>query len=82
MIDRDAIPVKYITGSYRYEPSYPAPEDLLWEIVSAGKKTVPADVSGGSPELLAKLESEGYIKIKNDKITVIKTPWDGTCDKQ
>ena len=82
MIDRDAIPVKYITGSYRYEPSYPAPEDLLWDIVSAGKKTVSIQAVSGELETLSALESEGYIRIKNDRITVIKTPWDGTCDKQ
>lgn len=82
MINEDLVPLKYITGSYRYEKQYPTAEDLLWDIVSIEKKSVTVDyIDWIEPEirdlLLDKLVENKNIKVNNGKIKILKTDWDG-----
>jgi len=82
MINEDLVPLKYITGSYRYEKRYPTAEDLLWDIVSIEKKSVTVDYIDWiedeiRDQLLGKLVESKNIKVNNGKITVLKTKWDG-----
>ena len=89
MVDINLVPVKYITGSYKYDDGYPSSYDLLWDIVSSGKKSADIDtVTGMFPDdpemisgILSELESSGYIRTNGKKITVTKTPWDGKGDE-
>lgn len=85
MINVEFIPVKYITGSYRYEEKYPDAQDLLWDIVSLGKKTISVESidwieNDKKEKLILELLENNYIKKNNNKISVIKTDWDGRCD--
>lgn len=86
MINQDLIPVRYITGTYRYADNYPTPEDLMWDIVSFGKKTVSADSidwieEEKKEEILECLQKAGFISIENNKINILKTYWDGRSYK-
>ncbi len=38
MIDIDLVPIKYITGSYKYESTYPTKEDFMWDMLCLGKE--------------------------------------------
>lgn len=90
MIDYAKVPVKYITGTYIYEESYPTPLDLLYEMATMCgerfKYDKLADVSRLDDDvlesLIEKLSDDGFVKTKNETITVIKTPWDGESDNQ
>lgn len=86
MIDINLIPIKYITGTYRYDESYPTADDLMWDLVAIGKKSVSLDsIDWIETEvlepLLDSLAGKGYIKNANNRITILKTDWDGQCDK-
>jgi len=87
MIDIDLVPIKYITGSYKYESTYPTKEDFMWDMVCLGKKSVGIDTithieKDVLDSIIETLEKEKYIKTSSNKISIIKTPWDGKSDKQ
>lgn len=80
------LPLKYITGSYKYDPVYPTKFDLLFELVNTGKKTINIDdidwiMSDIRNVLLNELVESGHIKINNNKLTIVKTFWDGWCNE-
>lgn len=86
MINVELIPIKYITGTYKFEKQYPTAEDLLWDIVTIGKKTLPVEQidwidEDKKDELLKHLSDNNYIKIANNKISILKTDWDGRRDQ-
>lgn len=86
MINIELIPIKYITGTYRYDEQYPTDKDLLWDIANIGKKNISIESIDWIEEekkniLLAKLENENYIKTKDNKITLLKTDWDGRSNE-
>lgn len=79
MINIELVPVKYITGTYKYDKDYPTSLDLLWDIVNIGKSTIAIDKidwidSEKRDELIKKLNGE-YINISGNNITIIKTDW-------
>lgn len=81
MINIELVPVKYITGTYKYDSKYPTAEDLLWDIVTIGKKTINTDSIDWVEEekrdkLVSILEKAGFIKNNNNKIIILKTYWD------
>ena len=84
-IDYNKVPVKYITGTYQYEETYPTACDLLYDMVSlCGQKfkydklayIVKLDYDK-LDELLLVLTDGGFVKKKDDNITILHTPWDG-----
>ena len=80
-IDIDNLPLKYITGSYRYDRTYPSDMDFLYDLVQTGKGGVKLDSIDwiGRDTALRLCESlcnDGFAEIRNGKINVIKTPWD------
>lgn len=86
MINIELVPIKYITGTYRYAKMYPTEKDLLWDIANIGKKNISIESIDWIEEekkddLLAKLENENYIKIKDNKIALLKTDWDGRSNQ-
>lgn len=84
-INYNKVPVKYITGTFQYEESYPTTSDLLFEMAticgSKFKYEKLLDIVKVEEEtiqdLLGILQDDGYVKISNGTITIIKTPWDG-----
>lgn len=79
MINIELVPVKYITGTYKYDKDYPTSIDLLWDIVNIGNPTIAVDKidwidSERRDELIKKLNGE-YINISGNNITIIKTDW-------
>lgn len=82
MIDVKNLPLKYITGSYKYDPVYPTTMDLLFDIANTGKKSISVDdvdwiEDDVKSHMISELVDSGYIKLNNNKITIIKTDWDG-----
>ena len=90
MIDYNKVPVKYITGTYQYESTYPTSDDLLYDMVvycgqkfKYGKLTEVVSADGDIlAELMQELVNRGNIKVKDDNITILNTPWDGESDNQ
>ena len=85
MISIDNLPIKYITGSYKYDKLYPTQEDLLWDMINFGKKSFNIEYIDFIENelrdcLLNELETKKFIKIKDNKVTILNTPWNGTRD--
>lgn len=85
MINIDNLPIKYITGSYKYDKLYPTQEDLLWDMINFGKKSFNIEYIDFIENelrdcLLNELETKKFIKIKDNKVTILNTPWNGTHD--
>lgn len=79
-IDINNLPLKYITGSYRYDKTYPSGMDFLYDLVQTGKGGIKLDSVDwvGRDTVLRLCESlsnDGYVEVKNGKIIVLKTPW-------
>lgn len=82
MINVDKLPLKYITESYRLNNDYPTPLDLLYDISKTGKTqdiTAFAECYDDAETVknkLTELEELGYVKTTNNKVKLVKTPWD------
>lgn len=79
-ISIDNLPLKYITGSYRYDRTYPSGMDFLYDLVQTGKSGIKLDTidwvgRDTATRLCESLLNDGYVEVKNGKIIVLKTPW-------
>lgn len=79
-INIDNLPLKYITGSYRYDKNYPSDMDFLYDLVQTGKGGIKLDSvdwvgRDTALRLCESLSDDGYVEVRNGKIIVIKTPW-------
>ena len=72
--------LKYKTGVYKFSPSYPTKEDILYElskmpeekrILSNYMKRFKADTSANAKFSMSLLESDGKILVEDDKITIL-----------
>jgi len=81
MINIDNLPLKYLTGSYRFDKDYPSETDFLYDLVQTGKRCVRLDSidfvgKDTAVSLCESLSNEGFVDFDGSKITVLKTPWD------
>ena len=81
-IDIDSLPLKYITGSYRFGKGYPDCMDFLYDLVQTGRGSVKLESADWVEPVVAlrlcrELEDMGFVEMKNgNTINIKRTPWD------
>lgn len=81
MINIDNLPLKYLTGSYRFDKDYPSQTDFLYDLVQTGKRSIKLDSVDwvGRDTALSFCESlskDGFISFDGNTIKILKTYWD------